>query len=150
MSVAVISGSAGLIGAECVREFTERGMEVVGIDNDMRSTFFGDEASTNWVRRRLEADHPSYRHCEHDVRDSSAISDLFARYGASIEVVVHCAAQPSHDWAAREPHTDFTVNANGTLNILEATRHRLWREGPKGAATLTAHVVAQAPGVLKA
>ena len=133
MSVAVISGSAGLVGAECVREFTERGMEVVGIDNDMRRTFFGDEASTNWVRRRLEADHPSYHHCEHDVRDSSAISDLFARYGASIEVVVHCAAQPSHDWAAREPQTDFTVNANGTLNLLEATRTHC----PKAAFVFT-------------
>ena len=123
MSVAIVTGSAGLVGAECVREFTERGLEVVGVDNDMRRTFFGEEASTSWMRRRLEAAHPSYRHCEHDVRDASAISALFAHYGRAIEVVVHCAAQPSHDWASREPETDFSINANGTLNLLEATRH---------------------------
>ena len=118
----MVSGSAGLIGAECVREFTERGMQVVGIDNDMRRVFFGAEASTSWMRRRLESLHPSYRHCEHDIRDSDAISALFARYGRAIEVVVHCAAQPSHDWASQDPETDFTINANGTLHLLEATR----------------------------
>ena len=122
MSVALVTGSAGLVGAECVREFSERGLEVVGVDNDMRRVFFGEDASTDWVRRRLETTYPGYRHCAHDVRDASAISELFAHYARSIEVVVHCAAQPSHDWASREPETDFSINANGTLNLLEATR----------------------------
>ena len=122
MSVALVTGSAGLVGAECVREFSERGLEVVGVDNDMRRVFFGEDASTDWIRRRLETAHPTYRHCAYDVRDATAISGLFSHYGSAIEVVVHCAAQPSHDWASREPETDFSINANGTLNMLEATR----------------------------
>jgi len=123
MSVAVITGSAGLIGAECVRYFNDRGLEVVGIDNDMRRVFFGEDASTDWMRRRLEAEIPSYRHLDHDIRDRDAIFGVFERYGKAIDLVVHTAAQPSHDWAVRAPHEDFTINANGTLNLLEAT-HR--------------------------
>lgn len=123
VSVAVITGSAGLVGAECVRYFSERGLDAVGIDNDMRRVFFGADASTDWMRRRLEAELPSYRHFGLDIRDRDAIFDLFARHGASIEVVIHTAAQPSHDWAAQAPNEDFTINANGTLNVLEAT-HR--------------------------
>jgi CDP-paratose 2-epimerase len=122
VSVAVVTGSSGLIGAECVRYFAARGFEVVGIDNDMRRVFFGDEASTDWMRRQLEAEVTGYRHCDLDIRDRDGISDLFARYGRNIELVVHTAAQPSHDWAARAPREDFTINANGTLNLLEVTR----------------------------
>ena len=123
MSIALITGSAGLIGAECVRTFAERGLEVVGIDNDMRSVFFGEDASTDWMKKRLLAEVPSYRHVDLDIRDSDAIFELFASLGTNIEVVVHTAAQPSHDWAASDPFADFTINANGTLNLLEAT-HR--------------------------
>jgi CDP-paratose 2-epimerase len=98
-------------------------MDVIGIDNDMRRTFFGDEASTDWNRRRLERELGKlYRHCEFDIRDGAAINSLFARYDGTVELVIHTAAQPSHDWAAREPMTDFSVNALGTLNLLEATR----------------------------
>lgn len=122
MSVVIITGSAGLIGAETVDFFAEKGFDVVGIDNDMRRYFFGDEASTAWSRNRLETTLPGYAHVVADIRDERAIDDLFARYGRNVALVVHTAAQPSHDWAAREPFTDFTVNANGTLNVLEATR----------------------------
>ncbi|TWA61019.1 CDP-paratose 2-epimerase [Azospirillum brasilense] len=122
MSVVIVTGSAGLIGAEAVGFFAEKGFDVVGVDNDMRRYFFGDEASTAWSRERLEKRHPSYTHVTADIRDQDAIDALFARYGASIALVIHTAAQPSHDWAAREPFTDFSVNANGTLNLLEAAR----------------------------
>lgn len=122
MSVAIITGSAGLIGSESVMFFSQLGMDVVGIDNDMRRYFFGDHASTNWNRQRLEENVPGYRHYEIDIRDNAAITRIFEQYGEQISLVIHSAAQPSHDWAAREPQTDFTINANGTLNLLEATR----------------------------
>jgi CDP-paratose 2-epimerase len=122
MSVAVITGSAGLVGSEAVSYFASRGMEVVGIDNGMRSEFFGPDASTNWVRDHLCAKVPSYRHYAIDIRDADAISKLFARYGRDIKLIIHAAAQPSHDWAATNPNVDFTVNANGTSVLLETTR----------------------------
>lgn len=123
MTVAVITGSAGLVGAEAARYFAEQGFDVVGVDNDMRRTFFGDEASTSWQRQRLVADLGArYQHVDADIRDSAAMEALFKRYGSAIRLVVHTAAQPSHDWAARDPRTDFGVNAVGTLELLEATR----------------------------
>ena len=123
MSVAIITGSAGLIGSEAVLHFAEAGLDIVGIDNDMRSVFFGQEGSTAWNVARLErALGPAYRHVGADIRDREALSKLFAQYGRRIELVIHTAAQPSHDWAAKEPFTDFDVNAGGTLNVLEATR----------------------------
>lgn len=122
MSVAIITGSAGLIGSEAVKHFADQGLDVVGIDNDMRKYFFGDSASTEWNRDRLEKEIPSYRHEEVDIRDAAAVGRIFAEHGKAISLVIHTAAQPSHDWAAREPDTDFGVNATGTLNLLEATR----------------------------
>jgi CDP-paratose 2-epimerase len=123
MSVALITGSAGLIGSEASRYFAEQGLDVVGIDNDMRARFFGPEASTHWQREALERElRLRYFHAEADIRDSEALESLFRFYGSSIALVIHTAAQPSHDWAARDPKTDFSVNALGTLNLLEATR----------------------------
>lgn len=122
MSVALITGSAGLIGSEAARFFAGLGMDVVGIDNDMRRYFFGDDASTSWNRQALERELKTYEHHTIDIRDHEAVQALFKRYGTAIRVVIHTAAQPSHDWAARDPLTDFTVNANGTLNLLQATR----------------------------
>lgn len=123
MAVVIVTGSAGLIGSETVQFFADKGFDVVGIDNDMRQRFFGAEASTDWNRSQLEARFPkNYTHANVDIRDESAVNGLFERYGKDTQLVVHTAAQPSHDWAAREPLTDFTVNANGTLNLLEATR----------------------------
>ncbi len=117
-----MTGSAGLIGSETTRFFAEKGLEVVGIDNDMRRRLFEDEASTAWNRERLEQEVLGYRHESVDIRDAAGVEAVFQRYRRSIRCVVHTAAQPSHDWAARDPRTDFTVNANGTLNLLEATR----------------------------
>jgi CDP-paratose 2-epimerase len=122
MGVVVVTGSCGLVGSEAARFYHARGFEIVGIDNDMRAYFFGREASTSWVRDRLTTELKCYTHVNADIRDEHAIQALFARHRADIALVVHTAAQPSHDWAAREPITDFSVNATGTLVLLEAAR----------------------------
>lgn len=122
MSVAVVTGSHGLIGSEAVRFLSAQGLEVVGIDNDMRRYFFGEEGSTQWMQTRLESTCSGYRVHALDIRDAEAVDQVFRELGASVSLVVHTAAQPSHDWAAREPFTDFGVNATGTLNMLEAVR----------------------------
>jgi CDP-paratose 2-epimerase len=122
MSVAVVTGSCGLIGFESASHFGAE-LTVAGVDNDMRATFFGPEASTAASRRRLEERlGDGYEHHDLDIRNRDEILRLFGRYGNQIELVIHTAAQPSHDWAAREPFTDFDINAVGTLNMLEATR----------------------------
>jgi len=122
MSVAIITGSAGLIGAEASRFFAAQGFDIVGIDNDMRRQFFGTEASTALSRRQLETTLKGYQHRDIDIRDQAAITEVFSRYGRDIAVIIHAAAQPSHDWAARAPLVDFSVNALGTLHLLEAVR----------------------------
>jgi CDP-paratose 2-epimerase len=123
MSVAIITGSAGLVGSEAVAYFATQGMDIVGIDSDMRAQFFGASASTQWVRERLQREIPSYQHFHVDIRDAQGISRIFQRYEKDIKLVIHTAAQPSHDWAASNPTMDFTVNANGTSVLLEATRN---------------------------
>jgi len=122
VTVAIVTGASGLIGAEAVRQFHGHGFDVVGIDNDMRRYYFGAEASTAHVRRQLETTTPGYRHHAIDIRDQPEIDKLFATFGHDIGVVIHTAAQPSHDWAAREPFTDFAVNAVGTQVLLESAR----------------------------
>ena len=123
MNIVVVTGSGGLIGSESVRFFAELGFKIVGIDNDMRSYFFGKSASTNWNQQLLKEKYgEQYQHYDLDIRDRSSIENLFSQYGSDIGLIIHTAAQPSHDWAASDPHTDFTVNANGTLCLLEATR----------------------------
>ena len=122
MSIAIITGSSGLIGSESVAFFADKFDKVIGIDNDMRQYFFGANASTDWNRKRLEEQFGNYTHIHADIRNQQEIEYIFNEYIGDIKLVVHTAAQPSHDWAAKEPHTDFTVNANGTLNMLEATR----------------------------
>jgi len=123
MRTIVVTGSAGLIGSETVRRFAKDGARVIGIDNDMRAEFFGPEASTKKTRDDLVANVPGYEHHSIDIREARAITELFKKCGGKIDAVVHTASQPSHDWAARDPQTDFTVNANGTLNLLEAARN---------------------------
>jgi CDP-paratose 2-epimerase len=122
MSVTIVTGAAGLIGSETCKRFHKEGLEIAGIDNDMRARFFGPEASTKNTRKTLEGSLKNYQHFEADIRDFAAIEAIFKKFGKDVKAVVHTAAQPSHDWAAREPHTDFGVNATGTLNMLEATR----------------------------
>lgn len=122
MSIVLITGSSGLIGSEAARFFHEKGYEVVGIDNDFRQYFFGKSASTQWNTERLKKDLTHFSHEALDIRDQEGVFDLFKELGSSISLVVHTAAQPSHDWAAQEPFTDFSINATGTLILLEATR----------------------------
>jgi len=119
----IVTGSAGLIGSETVKTFAKDGGRVVGIDNDMRAQFFGAEASTKKTRDDLIAKVPGYEHHNIDIRDEGAVAGLFKKHSGKIDAIVHTASQPSHDWATREPQTDFMVNANGTLNLLEAARN---------------------------
>ncbi len=119
----IVSGASGLIGSEAALFFGADGFDVAGIDNNMRSVFFGEEASTLWNRGRVSATlKDRYRHFDFDIRDAAAVNHLFAEHQGSIAGVIHTAAQPSHDWAVNDPQTDFSVNANATLNMLEATR----------------------------
>jgi CDP-paratose 2-epimerase len=123
MPVAIITGAGGLIGSEAVDFFVAEGFDVVGIENDMRARFFGPESSTSHVTERLVAAYPAeFRWENADIRDAATVERIFRERAGQIELVVHTAAQPSHDWAASEPQTDFGVNANGTLNLLEAAR----------------------------
>jgi CDP-paratose 2-epimerase len=123
MSVAIITGSAGLVGSESVSHFASLGLDVIGIDNGMRAQFFGESASTRWVRERLQNEVPNYTHYEADIRDYTEVSRIFKKYASDIALIIHTAAQPSHDWAATNPFMDFSVNANGTSVMLEATRN---------------------------
>ena len=125
MPLALITGSSGLIGSESVRFFAGRGFDVVGVENDMRARFFGAEASTAAVTEQLRGEVEGFRHVDLDIRDREGVEGLFARHGREIELIVHTAAQPSHDWAASDPHTDFSVNAVGTLNLLQAARRHV-------------------------
>lgn len=123
MPTVLVTGSAGLIGSEAVHFFARQEFNVVGIDNDLRSHFFGASASTQWNRDLLKDKYgDQYCHYDLDIRDQEAIETLFRDYSSDIDLIIHTAAQPSHDWAANDPHMDFTVNANGTLVLLEATR----------------------------
>ncbi len=122
MSVAIITGSAGLVGSEAAAHFASRGLEIVGIDNGMRASFFGEDASTSWVRERLKREVRSYTHYDVDIRDHAQIFRIFEHYRTDVSLVLHTAAQPSHEWAARDPFIDLTVNTNGTSVLLEATR----------------------------
>jgi CDP-paratose 2-epimerase len=122
MKTVLVTGSAGLVGSECVKRFAREGFRVVGVDNDLRRWFFGEGASTLANRQRLIEQTPNYEHHDFDIRNQAAVQSLFQRHGPETRLVIHTAAQPSHDWAARDPEADFTVNANGTLNLLEAAR----------------------------
>lgn len=123
MATAIVTGSGGLIGSESVRHFVQDGYDVVGLENDMRAWFFGPSASTATTTERLLAGYgDSFRSLPIDIRARDGVDRVFAEVSRSLELVIHAAAQPSHDWAASDPQTDFTVNANGTLNLLDATR----------------------------
>ena len=122
MSLAIVTGSAGLIGSETCRRFAAAGFDVVGIDNDMRAEFFGPTATTVPTREKLIRELKNYRQHTLDIRDRAGVAALFQSLGKEVQIVVHTAAQPSHDWAARAPLVDFEVNALGTLHLLEATR----------------------------
>jgi CDP-paratose 2-epimerase len=122
MNIALITGSSGLIGGESVEFFSKKFDKVIGIDNNLRSYFFGEGGSTEWNRNRIQESNPNFESRAIDIRNIEELSKVFVEYGKDIKLIVHTAAQPSHDWAAKEPLTDFGVNAVGTLNMLELTR----------------------------
>jgi len=122
MDIAIITGAAGLIGSEAVNFFSKKFDLIIGIDNNLRKYFFGKEGSIEWNMKRLQDTVTNYKHYDLDIRDNAGMENLFKEYNNDIKLVLHTAAQPSHDWAAKEPFTDFTVNANGTLNLLEVCR----------------------------
>jgi CDP-paratose 2-epimerase len=122
MDIVLVTGSGGLIGSESIDFFADKFDLIIGLDNNMRKYFFGDDASTHWNVDRLKEKYSNYRHYEVDIRDQAGLEKIFLEYKTDIKLIVHTAAQPSHDWAAKEPFTDFSVNATGTLNLLEFTR----------------------------
>lgn len=122
MAIAIVTGAGGLVGSTSVRYLAEAGYDVVGLENDMRAQFFGPSASTRPQLEKLREDYPEFQSLDIDIRDADSLDRLFSGHGSQIEIVVHTAAQPSHDWAAQDPSLDFAVNASGTLNLLEAAR----------------------------
>lgn len=117
----LVTGSSGLIGSEAVLQYDSQGHTVVGIDNNQRAEFFGPKGDTTWNLARLRERTSSFSHHPVDIRDGAAVDSIFRENG--FDLVIHCAAQPSHDKARDIPLVDFDVNAKGTLNLLEATRH---------------------------
>jgi CDP-paratose 2-epimerase len=123
MSVALVTGSAGLVGSASVRFLANKKFDrIIGLDNDMRKYFFGREASTRWNLKKIREEVPNYLHHGLDIRNRRGVEKIFAEHGSDIRLIIHTAAQPSHDWASREPFSDFTINANGTLVLLEMMR----------------------------
>jgi CDP-paratose 2-epimerase len=122
MKIALITGSSGLIGGEAVDFFYDKFDLIVGIDNDLRSYFFGQNSSTIWNKNRLEIKYSNFKSHNIDIRDFNSLEEIFKKYSNDIKLIIHTAAQPSHDWAAQEPLTDFGVNATGTINLLELMR----------------------------
>ena len=120
MKLALVTGSAGLIGSQASDFFHQKGYTIIGIDNDMRSYFFGESSSTKETSESLKSKLDNYHHYNIDIRNYTDLEEIFKKY--KFDIVIHTAAQPSHDWAAKEPLTDFSVNAMGTMNLLELTR----------------------------
>jgi len=146
MKIALVTGSAGLIGSEACKFFHAKGFSIVGIDNDMRSYFFGEEASTAHIVHELQEDLEHFLHHDADIRDLNSLERIFKEYGHDVKVIIHTAAQPSHDWAAKEPFTDFSINATGTLNLLEMTRQHC--PGASFIFTSTNKVYGDTPNLL--
>ena len=122
MSVALITGSAGLVGSEAVKFFCDKGFDVVGIDNNLRKFFFGKDGSTSWVKKKLKRDYKNFYNYNTDIRNFNSLEKIFRKYSKNISIIIHCAAQPSHDYGKNYPTIDFNVNATGTLNLLELTK----------------------------
>ena len=122
MSIVIITGSVGLVGSESVNFFSQKGFKVIGIDNNLRKFFFGNDGSTSWLKKKIIKNNPKYKHFNVDIRNYQSLEKIFKIYKKSISLIIHCAAQPSHDYGKNFPKIDFDVNASGTLNLLELTR----------------------------
>ena len=122
MSIVIITGSNGLVGSEAVNFFHDRGFDIIGIDNDLRKFFFGKNSSTSWVKSKLIKRNKNFKHFNIDIRNKVSLEKLFKKYSKKIVLIIHCAAQPSHDYGKNFPRIDFDINASGTLNLLELTK----------------------------
>ena len=122
MSLAIITGSTGLVGSEAVNFFHDKGFEVIGIDNNLRKLFFGKNSSTSWIKSKLLKRNKNFKNYNIDIRNLNSVTNIFKRYKKKVSVIIHCAAQPSHDYGKNFPFLDFNVNATGTLNLLELTK----------------------------
>ena len=122
MSIVLITGSTGLVGSEAVNFFCKKGFDVVGIDNNLRKFFFGVDGSTLKIKKYLLKKNKKFKNFNVDIRNSNALKKIFKNFGKHISLVIHCAAQPSHDYGKNYPVIDFNVNASGTLNLLELTK----------------------------
>ena len=123
MKIALITGSCGLVGSESSIFFAKKGFKIIGIDNNARKFFFGKDGDISWIKRKLKKNLKRYHHYNIDVRNYNALERIFKKYKNNISVVIHCAAQPSHDWAKDKAFIDFEINAKGTLNLLELTKN---------------------------
>ena len=122
MSLVLITGSCGLVGSESVKFFESKGFDIIGIDNNLRLKFFGKDGDTNWIKKNLIKFHKNYIHKNVDIRNYLALEKIFKKYKKHIKLIIHSAAQPSHDWAKKNPFVDFNINALGTLNLLNLTK----------------------------
>lgn len=122
MSLVIITGSTGLVGSEAVNFFHDKGFDVIGIDNNLRKRFFGESSSTDWVKLKLLKRNKNFKNFKIDIRNLEGLNKLFKKYSKKISIIIHCAAQPSHDYGKNYPFLDFSINATGTLNLLELTK----------------------------
>ena len=122
MSIVIITGSSGLVGSESVNFFCEKGFEVIGIDNNLRKFFFGSNGSTLKIKKKLLKNHKNFKNHNIDIRNYVELEKIFKKYKKNISLIIHCAAQPSHDYGKNFPILDFNINATGTLNLLELTK----------------------------
>ena len=122
MDIALITGSCGLVGSESSIFFAKKKFKILGIDNNSRKFFFGKDGDVTWVKNSLKKNIKNYKHLNVDIRNFSSLQKIFFKYKRKIKVVIHAAAQPSHDWAKNKPLIDFEINAKGTLNLLELTK----------------------------
>ena len=122
MNIALITGSCGLVGSESSIFFSKKKFKIFGIDNNTRKFFFGKDGDIGWIKKNLKKNIPNYTHLNIDIRNFSALKNIFSKNRKNIKVIIHATAQPSHDWAKNEPFIDFDINAKGTLNLLELTK----------------------------
>ena len=122
MNIALITGSCGLVGSESALFFAKKKFKILGIDNNTRRFLFGKDGDISWVKKVLKKNIKNYTHFNTDIRNFSSLKKLFQKYKKSIKIIIHAAAQPSHDWAKNKPFIDFDINAKGTLNLLELTK----------------------------
>ena len=122
MSLVLITGSCGLVGSESAEFFSKKGFEILGIDNNSRKLFFGKDGDINWIKNRLNKNLNNYKHFNVDITNYNRLEKIFKKYKKNIKMVIHAAAQPSHDWAKNNVIKDFDINAKGTINLLELTK----------------------------